>query len=121
VLRLPVPMDVAPASPHAAQRGNGLLTVTLFATPAVDPSRIDVATVRIGGVLAPAPRGDGQPMAALEDVNGDGVRELVLRFRRADAGNVLTGSGGALVLHADLVDGRQVEGRFRWSSPVTGK
>ena len=121
VLRLPMPMDVAPSSLHAAQRGNGLLTVTLFATPAVDPSRIDVRTVRLGRVLAPAARGKGQPMATLDDVNGDGVMELVLKFERADARAVLTGSGGALVLQADLVDGRQVEGRWTWPPPAAGQ
>lgn len=120
VLRLPVPMAVAPSSPRAARRGKGLLTVTLFATPAVDPARIDVATVRLAG-LAPAARGSGRPRAALEDVNGDGVPELVLKFDREDVRDALTGSGGPLVLHADLVDGRQVEGRLRWPSLAAGQ
>ena len=123
VVRLPVPIAVAPASLHAAQHGNGLLTVTVYATPTVRAADIVPASVRLGGVLAPATRGNAAWHATLEDVNGDGVRELVLKFRRADAQreNALTGIDGALVLHADLVDGRQVEGRLRWPTPAPGQ
>ena len=114
VLRLPVPATVSPPSLHAARRGNGLLTVALFATPAVDPATIAIATIRLGN-LTPALRGDGAPMATLEDVNGDGVPELVLKFRRnalADAGLL---GGAPLVLRADLTDGRQIEARWSWT------
>lgn len=115
VTRLPVAMLVSPAALQAAERGNGLLTVTLFTTGTVPASDVDVATVRLGGVPLEA-RGNGASHATLEDVNGDGVPELVLRFRRAalrDAG----ASGPMLVLHADLLDGRQIEG----TSSLAGK
>jgi len=123
VLRLPVPIAVAPSALKAAQQGKGLLTVTVYAAPGVDPADIVVASVRLGSGLALASRGDGQPMASLEDVNGDGVMELVLKFRRDEAVEraALTGIDGALALRADLVDGRQVEGRRRWPSAATGQ
>jgi PKD repeat protein len=108
VTRLPVTMKVAPATLPAAERGNGLLTVTLFTTGTVRASDVDVATVRLAGVPVEA-RGNGAAHATLEDVNGDGVPELVLKFRRAalrDGGS----SGSVLVLHADLVDRRQIQG-----------
>lgn len=123
VLRLPVPIAVSPPTLKAAEQGKGLLTVIVYGTPLVDPADIVVASVRLGGGLALASRGNGQPMASLDDVNGDGVRELVLKFRRDEAAEraALTGIDGALVLRADLVDGRQLEGRRRWPSPATGQ
>ena len=108
VLRLPVPMSVAPASRHAASRGNGLLTVTLSSTAAVDVASVVPASIRLGDATL-ARHGNGAPMATLEDVNGDGVPELVLKFRRPDVAMV-----DVLVLQADLADGRQVEGRWTW-------
>lgn len=101
--RLPVPMTASAGD--AAH-----LTVALTVD---NPAGVALGTVRLGdGNVAGIPIAvgeDGAPLTSVQDVNGDGVPELVLKFRRAalrDGGS----SSSVLVLHADLVDGRQVEG-----------
>lgn len=114
VRRLPVPVSAAPPKLQAVEHGRGLLTVVVEGTERVSVAEVDPVSVRLAGV-ALAARGAGGPMATLEDVDGDGASELVLRFERAA---LATGKlrDATLVLQADLRDGRQVEGRAMLTS-----
>jgi DNA/RNA endonuclease G (NUC1) len=112
VMRLTIPMDVGPSSMSVANGGNGKLPVMVLASGTFDPGLVRLATVRIGSVgVATKPNGTYQ--ASREDVNGDGLLDLVLHFDRAAL--VRAGAVGdattELELLADLEDGRQVVGR----------
>jgi subtilisin family serine protease len=57
----------------------GLLTVALLSAESFDATTVDPATVRIGTTPV-ATRPNGQLFATLEDVNGDGLLDLVVHF-----------------------------------------
>lgn len=110
---LPVAIDVKPgAVPNTINLGsNGTVAVAILSTPPFDARTLDPTTV----TLASAPvklRGQGTPMASAQDVNGDGLPDLVvhvsteaLQLRDADTEAVLRGrtTGGTTVQGRDTV------------------
>ena len=94
--------------------GNGVLPVAVLATASFDPASLDVETIRLSvdgeGGAAVARRGNGAPMASAEDVNGDGLADLLLHFRRADLRSQVTASTTRLVLRGTTGAGVEVEG-----------
>lgn len=93
--------SVNPVNP----RSQGLLAVAILGTPTFDVHTVDPASVRLGrGAAAPRDGGD------LQDVNDDGIADLVLKFptpavdvRCGDTSVSLTGqtSGGTPITGSD--------------------
>ena len=76
---LTVAIDIKPnAVPNTINLGsNGTVAVAILSTSSFDAATVDPGSV----TLASAPvklRGQATPMASLEDVNGDGLLDLVL-------------------------------------------
>ena len=85
----------------------------MLTTPALDaPRLVNPATARLGST-PPAVRKQGSLYVSAKDVDGDGDADLVIHFERAQlvANGDLTTATTSLVLRANLLDGRQVEGR----------
>ncbi|MFL5528542.1 MAG: DNA/RNA non-specific endonuclease, partial [Gemmatimonadaceae bacterium] len=114
VLPISVPMSVSPDQINIRNQGAGEIVVTLLGSREIGASSIDEHSIRIGtrGVDA---KGNGAPKGALEDVNGDGFQDLVLHFSRSAlvGERLLTSETRELVLHANLVDHREIEARGR--------
>jgi len=77
-------VDIKPGddSNHINLRSRGKTTVAILSTAAVDASEIDPLTVTVAGapvILKP----NGTPMSSLEDVNGDGLLDLVVHVSTA--------------------------------------
>ena len=79
-----VDIDVKPGSDlnPLNLNGNGVVPVGLFGSAAVDVSAIDVSTVRMGVDGSEAePVREGE----IDDLNGDGVDDIVFHFREGDS------------------------------------
>jgi hypothetical protein len=103
---------VGPQQINIGGGGNGQVIVTIFGTPAIDASSIDIRSVRIG-TTGIDEHGDDGLKSALRDVNDDGVADLIVHFDRNDLvrGGQLTGGTTELLLQATLSDGREIEAR----------
>ena len=104
-------------------KGQGGIDVAFLSRPGFDPSQANAASVTIGCVRADT-HGDVPSLSAhYEDLNQDGVPDLVLRFARAaltDEG-ALTPNSTELVPLADLRDGTQIERHAPVQTHVIGK
>ncbi|MGH9792477.1 MAG: lamin tail domain-containing protein, partial [Candidatus Acidiferrales bacterium] len=76
-----VQIDIKPGGePNSINLGsNGNVPVAILSTPDFDAGQVDPTTVTLAGAGVRL-RGRGTPMASLEDVNGDGLRDLVLHI-----------------------------------------
>ncbi|MFC1989716.1 PKD domain-containing protein [Chloroflexota bacterium] len=78
-----VKIDVKPGSwPNSINlNGNGVVAVGVFGTAAFDVNDIDVSTVRCG-----VNKNDAEPVHSghIEDINGDGIDDIVFHFREGD-------------------------------------
>ena len=112
VLRIPTSLLVNPERINIQDRGHGQVIVTVLGTPSFAGSSIDLESVRIGNAKIDA-RGNAGSKAQVEDVNRDGIADLVLHFDRDSlvADGHLTSHTTQLVLIANLSDGRQIEAR----------
>ena len=104
-----VAIDIKPnALPNSINLGsNGTVAVAIFSTPSFDATTVDPNSV----TLASAPvklRGQGTPVASFDDVNGDGLDDLVLHVStqsfQLSTGNV------AAVLEGMTFDGTKIIG-----------
>ena len=95
-----VAMDVRPGNDHAPVPAHfkGPLPVALLSAPGFDPSRVDVASLRLGG--APGSRSN-----KTGDWNGDGVVDLTVDFDGRQMTIV-----NPLALTGALLDGTPIEG-----------
>lgn len=91
-------------------KGKGVLPVAVLSSATFDATAIDPATLTIGDDAAPdtpvATRPNGTYMAAVEDVNNDGLPDLVVHFRvnLLVANDDLTPATTSLVLQGFLED-----------------
>jgi hypothetical protein len=76
-----VQIDIKPGTnPNTVNlKSKGTVPVAVLSSPAFSASTVSPLTVRLAGVPVSL-RGNGTPMASLEDVNGDGLLDLVLHF-----------------------------------------
>ncbi len=74
-----VSIDIKPGSvPNAINLGSkGLTPVAILSTATFDATTVNPATVKLAG--APVALKAGQPLASIQDVNGDGTPDLVLQ------------------------------------------
>jgi beta-glucanase (GH16 family) len=70
-----------------ATRGNGVVPVHLLSTPDFDATTVDHTTVTLGDASEThIDRRTGEARRHVEDVNGDGLDDLVFHFRAAEIG-----------------------------------
>jgi hypothetical protein len=74
-----VNIDVKPGTfPNSINIGsNGTVAVAIFSTPSFDARTVDPLSVTLAGASVEL-RGKGTPMASFEDVDGDGLLDLVV-------------------------------------------
>ena len=107
---LPVAIDVKPGSdPNTIQRhSHGHVAVAILGSSSFSASTVNPATVTFAGASV-ASRPNGTLMAALEDVNGDGLDDLVLHF---DTAALQLAPGDTIAtLSGNLYDGTPIEGQ----------
>ncbi len=99
VLAIPVGIDIKPGTfPNSINLGsNGTVPVAILSSPSLDAATIDPSMVALAGAAVNL-RGRGTPMASFEDINGDGLGDLVvhvsteaLQLAETDTEAVLTG------------------------------
>ena len=107
---LSVDIDVKPGSyPNSVNLGsNGVVPVAILSTPDFDATTVDESTVELAGAFV-AIRGRNHYLASEEDVNGDGLLDLVCHIstENLDCG---TFQDGFARLSGRTVDGMSIEG-----------
>lgn len=86
---------------------NGNVPVAILSTPDFDAGQIDPATVTLAGAGTRL-RGKGTAQASLEDVNGDGLRDLVVHIETSAL--QLTPGATQALLEGKTFDGKTVRG-----------
>jgi hypothetical protein len=115
VRRIPITIDIKPGSSDNPVKliddSDARIPVAVLSTASFDATMIDPATVSLASVNVSLKK-NGSLFASMEDVNGDGLRDLVLHFARSDlvTNGDLTARTTALTLIGSLFDGRQVGG-----------
>jgi hypothetical protein len=110
---LSVMIDIKPGSyPNSINLGSGgSVPVAIFSTPTFDATTVDPTSVTLAKALVQL-KGKGTPMASAEDVNGDGLPDLVvhvstqaLQLTGADVNAVLEGvtTAGVYIRGTDTV------------------
>jgi N-acetylneuraminic acid mutarotase len=108
-----VTIDIKPGSfPNSINLGsNGTVPVAIFSTATFDAMAVDPLTVTLAGAQVKL-KGKGTPQASFEDINGDGLLDLVvhvsteaLQLSEGDTEAVLEGRtfGGTLIRGVDSV------------------
>lgn len=104
-----VSIDIKPGSfPNSINLpSSGKVPVAIYGTVAFDVRAVDLATVTLAGARVISQK-HGNPMASVEDVDGDGVPDLVLHFATQDL--VISADDTEAVLQGSTVDGRLFRG-----------
>ena len=104
-----VTIDIKPGSyPNSINLGsNGSVPVAIFSTPTFDARTVIPASVTLAGASVKL-RGNGTPMSSVQDVNGDGLPDLVVHV--STEALQLTASDAEAVLEGQTIDGRRIRG-----------
>lgn len=117
VRRMAIGLDVLPGSdenPLSMRAKGGVVPVAVLSAGDFDATSLAPATVFLGengtGGVPVAQRNNGSYMVSFEDVNGDGVDDLMLHFDRAALIGMLSADSTQVVLHGTTNGGIEVEG-----------
>jgi hypothetical protein len=107
-----VAIDIKPgSSPNSINLGSqGTVPVAIFSAPApnfFDATTVDPTSVSLAGASV-ALKGKGTPMASVQDVNGDGLLDLVVHV--STEGLQLTGTDTQAILTGLTFSGQQIQG-----------
>jgi hypothetical protein len=107
---IPVMVDIRPGTfPNPINLGaNGVVPVAILSSATFDAAQVNPLSVELAGANVRL-RGNGTPQASLEDVNGDGRRDLVLHVNTSAL--ELSSGDTEAVLTGMTYDGRRVRGR----------
>ncbi|MBI5893614.1 MAG: SBBP repeat-containing protein [Deltaproteobacteria bacterium] len=85
VSKITVKIDIKPGSfPNAIKlKDTGSIPVAIFSTSTFDARDIDVSTLRLNGGGVKTVKGKGY-LSSLQDVDGDGLLDLVVQFNRKE-------------------------------------
>jgi hypothetical protein len=110
ILPIQVAIDIKPGSdPNAINLGsNGVIPVAILSAPGFDATQVDPATVSLAG-SGVAVRGKGKALASEEDVNRDGLLDLVVRVETENLDPAAFEDGQA-ILTASTFAGQQIQG-----------
>jgi hypothetical protein len=108
-LGIAVEIDIKPGSdPNPINPGsNGLVPVAIFSSPEFDATQVDPTSVSLAGASV-AVRGKGKSMAHEEDVNGDGLVDLVVQVETQGFNDL--GAGGTVELTGTTFGGENIVG-----------
>ena len=93
--------DTNPINP----KSKGTTPVAILASEGFDPQSVDISTVSLSG--APVARQKGRYQASMEDVNGDGLTDLLVHV----VTNLMACEGSEAVLTGLTYDGKAMEGK----------
>jgi len=105
---LEVAIDVRPGDSHNAisLHSRGVVPLAIFGAPDLDVSTIDLASIRLAG--APIAEAGGRTRSLLDDVNTDGIMDLLVHV---DAGAMTLKAGDTRVeLTGQTQDGTELHG-----------
>ena len=104
-----VDIDIKPgSSPNSINQGsNGVIPVAILSSATFDATTVDPSTVELGGAGV-AVRGKGKSMAHNEDVNGDGLVDLVVQVETQGLDDL--GAGGTVELTGTTFSGEDIVG-----------
>ena len=107
-VRIDVDIDIKPGSdPNCfSNDGKGVIPVAILGSADFDATTVDPATVELGGLGVKVAGKSGKLLAHTEDVNGDGLLDLVVQIRDVD-GAFLLGDTSA-TLTGNLFDGTHI-------------
>jgi hypothetical protein len=88
-------------------RSRGTVPVAILSSPTFDASTVDASSVTLAGAAVEL-KGRGIPMTSLEDVNGDGLMDLILHI--ATEALTLTGADTEAVLEGRTTSGQLIRG-----------
>lgn len=105
-----VEIDVKPgAFPNSINLGsNGTVAVAIFSEPSFDARTVDPLSVTLAGATVEL-KGKGTPMASFQDVNGDGLIDLVVHV--STEALQLSDGDTEIVLEGKTFSGTSIEGR----------
>ena len=108
-ITIQVEIDVKPGSdPNPINPGSkGLVPVAILSSEDFDATTVDPTTVKLAGAGV-AVRGKGKAMAHQEDVNGDGLTDLVVQVETQSFADL--GEGGTVELTGTTFSGRAIVG-----------
>jgi hypothetical protein len=106
-----VTIDIKPGSdPNSINLGSqGVIPVAILSSADFDATRVDPTTVELAGSEV-AIRGKGKSLAHQEDVNGDGLTDLVVQVETENL-DPNTFQDGYAILTGKTDEGKQIEGR----------
>ena len=104
-----VSIDIKPGGlPNAINLGSkGLTPVAILSTATFDATTANPATVKLAGAPV-ALKANGQPMASIQDVNGDGIPDLVLQVSTSNL--QLTAASTTATLTGQTFGGQNFQG-----------
>jgi hypothetical protein len=103
-------IDIKPGSyPNCFNNdGHGVIPVAILSSATFDATQIDASTVTLEGLSIGARGRANKLMAHLEDVNGDGLIDLVVQIEDVDG--AFTSGNGTATLTGYLFDGSSFQG-----------
>ena len=106
---LQVSIDIKPGSfPNSVNLGsNGVVPVAIFSTATFDARNVDPSSVTLAGARVKL-KGKGSPMASFEDVNGDGLLDLVVQV--STEALQLSQTDTQAILEGNTFSGRPIRG-----------
>lgn len=106
---IPVGIDIKPgAFPNTINlKSGGTVQVAILSTPSFDARSVDPLTVTLAGASVKV-KGQGDPMIAVQDVNGDGLPDLVVRVNIDEL--QLSATDTQATLRGQTLDGHAVSG-----------
>jgi hypothetical protein len=106
---IPVTIDIKPGEyPNVINLGsNGNVPVAILSTVDFDAMDVDPATVTLSGADVKL-KGNGSPLASIEDINGDGLLDLLVHVNTSAF--ELSDTDTEAILEGETFDGVHIRG-----------
>jgi len=84
-----------------------VIPIAILGTGTFDATQVDPLTVTLDSATVKT-KGNGDPQTNIEDVNGDGFDDLIIKI--IDTDGIYTVGTGTATLNGKLFDGNEIEG-----------